>query len=268
MNPPSTDRRCATEPMDDLIRIAERIPSLDGRQAGVLLRRVARNAPGDTSIVEVGSWLGAGTAQLALGLRAREHADVRLHCFDRWTAQLGEVRKAARQGVRLKLFQDTLPYVRRTLEQFEVPLELHQGDVMRARWDGGPISVYVDDCCKQLPLFCHSLATFGPAWIPGETIVLLMDFSMDHQTFQRRFIAAAGRCFEPIELLDEAASRTPLAMFRYKNSLGTREWALVARGIRANPRRGETRARSSSIAARHPERAAFHRQDRPYRSDE
>ena len=180
---------------------------------------------GDTSIVEVGSWLGAGTAQLALGLRAREHADVRLHCFDRWTAQLGEVRKAARQGVRLKLFQDTLPYVRRTLEQFEVPLELHQGDVMRARWDGGPISVYVDDCCKQLPLFCHSLATFGPAWIPGETVVLLMDFSMDHQTFQRRFVAAAGRCFEPIELLDEAASRTPLAMFRYKNSLGPREWA-------------------------------------------
>lgn len=211
---------------------AARIPSKGGRKLGPLLQEAARRAPGGTAVVEAGSWLGAGTAQLALGIRDRKRPDVTLHCFDRWRASPDEVAAAARAGLRLRPFEDTLPHVRRTLEPFGVPIRFHQGDLEHARWDGGAISVYVDDASKQRPLFCHALATFAPSWIPGETTIFLMDFHYwrkskarareDEFQFQRRFIEAAGGCFEPIEV---PRTRTSLAMFRYKAALGAEVWA-------------------------------------------
>ena len=158
---------------------------------------MVRDAPGGTSIVEVGCWLGAGTAQLALGLREREREGrVLLHCFDRWQAQSVEIVKAAQKGVSVSVLENTLPRVQRTLEPFEVPIQFHQGDLMHARWEGSPISVYVDDASKTLPLFYHSLATFAPFWIPGETVILLMDFHLWEKTgvathqCQQRFVEA------------------------------------------------------------------------------
>ena len=42
-----------------LYELANRIPSMGGMKIGPVLRQVARDAPGGTSIVEVGCWLGA-----------------------------------------------------------------------------------------------------------------------------------------------------------------------------------------------------------------
>ena len=56
-----------------LHELAEKIPSMGGTEIGALLREAARNAPSNTAIVEVGCWLGAGTAQLALGIRERQN---------------------------------------------------------------------------------------------------------------------------------------------------------------------------------------------------
>jgi predicted O-methyltransferase YrrM len=61
--------------LDELELLASRIPSMGGTEIGAQLRRAARLAPANTAIVEVGSWLGAGTAQLALGVRDRPSAD-------------------------------------------------------------------------------------------------------------------------------------------------------------------------------------------------
>lgn len=216
----------------DLEDAVARIPSKGGRKLGPLLQEAARRAPGDTAVVEAGSWLGAGTAQLALGIRDRKRPDVTLHCFDRWRATPDEVASAARKGLRLRPFEDTLPHVRRMLEPFGVPIRFHRGDLEHARWDGGPISVYVDDVSKRLPLFCHALATFAPSWIPGETTIFLMDFhhwrkleagKAREYEFQQRFIEAAGDCFEPLEVRTKRS--TSLAMFRYKAALGAEVWA-------------------------------------------
>lgn len=215
--------------MIDLNAAAEAIPSMAGRKLGPALRRAAREAPSGTAIVEVGSWLGAGTAQLALGIRERERADVTLHCFDRWQARPTEIAKAARQGLRLAPLEDTLPRVRQALQPFEVPIHYHQGDLLQARWDGEPISVYVDDAAKELPAFCHSLATFAPSWIPGRTVVMLMDFHQWKKTgqpehaFQRHFVEAAGDCFEPLPI-EGRRRTTALAIFRYTAPLGTAAW--------------------------------------------
>lgn len=209
----------------ELEAIADQIPSMGGKKIAPLLRQATRNAPADTSVVEVGCWLGAGTAQLALGIRERQCAeDVSLHCFDQWKATPGEVEKAARWGVGLSVWEDTLPRVRRALEPFNVPIRFHKGDIRRSRWDGGPISVYVDDLSKSPSKFIRALLTFGPWWVPGETVIVLMDYDMWKKTgaaahkCQKHFVEANSNCFEPIEH-EAHAIKSSVAVFLYRQPI-------------------------------------------------
>ena len=116
----------------DLQERAERIPSMGGRKIGHVLQKVVVEAPTNTAIVEVGCWLGAGTAQLALGTREREDPNsVVLHCYDRWTASPNEVRKAAQAGVSIEEGADTLPFTQDMLEPFGVQIQFHKGRTVR-----------------------------------------------------------------------------------------------------------------------------------------
>ena len=190
----------------DLYGIADQIPSMRRRQIGRLVRKLARGAPANTSVVEVGCWLGAGTAQLALGLRARQGGgDVWLHCYDRWQASHVEVEKAARRGVHLSVGEDLLPRVRQALAPFNVPIRFHKGELLELGWSGGPISLYVDDTSTAPSLFYQALQTFGSSWVPGETVIVLMDSKFwrrttaDEYTLQKQVIESHCHCFEPIE---------------------------------------------------------------------
>ena len=172
------------------------------------------------SIVEVGTWLGAGTAQLALGIRERARpSEVALHCYDRWQANRSEITKAAGCGVHLAFEEDTLPRVRRTLEPFGVPVEYHKGELLGVRWDGGPISVYVDDAAKMPEAFLHALRTFGPSWVPGTTRLVFMDYDywrtgiLEHRC-QKAVVESNAACFERLEHIDLSH-----AVFRYMGAI-------------------------------------------------
>ena len=216
----------------DLKAVADQIPSMGGRKIGAWLRQAARDAPSNTSIVEVGCWLGAGTAQLALGIRERPcPKDVSLHCYDRWKATTSEVDKALRGGVNLSVGDDTLPWVRQALNPFNVPIRFHKGDVMVAGWQDGRISVYVDDVSKPPWRFFPALLMFGPWWIPGETVIVLMDY--DHwknsgefaHRCQKQFVEANRDCFEPLGHAGDGKSSG--AMFRYRkpvDSINSGKW--------------------------------------------
>ena len=205
--------------MDSLEALAQRIPSMGGHKLSGLLREAAAGAPSGTSIVEVGCWLGAGTAQLALGILDREdRTGVHLHCYDRWEANAAEVAKAAKADVHFSAGDDTLPLVDKFLQPFGVPISYHKGDILKATWNDGPISVYVDDAAKKPFLFNHMLKTFGPHWIPRKTILVLMDYSIWKKSalrehgWQMEFMESHQRHFEPVR-------RRGVAVFRYLRSL-------------------------------------------------
>ena len=205
----------------DLYAMANRIPSMGGREIGPVLRNLARHAPAGTSIVEVGTWLGAGTAQLALGIRERARpSEVALHCYDRWQANRSEITKAAGCGVRLAVEEDTLPRVRRTLEPFGVPVEYHKGELLGVQWDGGPISVYVDDAAQMPEAFLHALWTFGPSWVPGTTRLVFMDYDywktsgIPEHRCQKAVVESNATCFERLEHIDLSH-----AVFRYTEAI-------------------------------------------------
>ena len=202
---------------------AEKIPSMGGAQIGTTLRALVRNATPNTAIIEVGCWLGAGTAQIALGALERTDADVQIHCYDRWVANQAEVEKAAAKGLMLEINEDLLPYVRRFLKPFPYPIEFHQGDIRYASWEGPPISVYIDDASKTRRLFLHSLKTFSRHWIPGETVIVLMDYNMwrksgnPEHACQKEFIEAHPLSFEQIE-------NSLVSIFRYIRPVNVDDW--------------------------------------------
>lgn len=212
--------------LEQLYRVADEIPSMGGREIGPILREYTKAAPAGTAVVEVGCWLGAGTAQLALGIRERTTGSpLSIYCYDRWTANEPEVAKAALQGLSLEVGEDILPHTRRMLAPFGVPIQFLKGDLRKACWTAGPISVYVDDASKTPKLFLHSLGTFGPSWIPGETVIFLMDFDIWTKTgnaehrCQKEFIEAHPQSFERIPYPD-------VAVFRYSHPVNFTAWIM------------------------------------------
>ena len=209
----------------DLEAHAAGFPSMGGTLNGQLLRDMAARAPAGTAIVEIGTWLGAGTAQLALGLAGRADPPA-IHCYDMFEASAHEVEHAARDGFTLELGQDTSGHVRDALAPFGVPVVFHKGDFTRAAWDGGPIGVFVDDGSKWAEPFHRVLMAFGPHWIPGTTELALMDYEYWRRLpppkarpmmAQKIFMERHAAHFEPLGLDYPEGSTTRL--FRYRKAL-------------------------------------------------
>ena len=154
--------------------IANSIPSQGGREIGYYLKDVAYKSKGD--IVEVGAWLGAGTAQLCLGAIDGGN-NVTIHVYDRFTVNSTELKKAKKQGVNLKGIKDTLPIVKSYIDQFECDVKFYKKGIKSIKkYKGGKIGVYIDDASKRKENFDHVMKIFKPHFIHGETIVILMDF--------------------------------------------------------------------------------------------
>ncbi len=153
------------------------IPSMGGDKLKDFLEELLPRLTPNTSIVEVGVWLGAGTSQIASLLRqSGMDESIDIHCYDRWQASHSEAEKASKHGITIKAGDDTLPLVKSMLSSYVDIVHFHQCDLSTATWEGGAISLYIDDAAKNPELFYHVLKTFGPYWIPGKTIIILMDY--------------------------------------------------------------------------------------------
>lgn len=212
----------APQALDELSRKADSFPSMGGVELGPFLRRLGRDADPDAAIVEVGVWLGAGTAQIAYGLAERRlsgEPTPAIHAYDRFWASRSEVAKAAAAGVELDKGGDTAPWVAEALRPFGAEVFLHKGDLDLLSWSAGPIGVFILDAAKGPRQFRNMMRIFGPFWRPGRTTVVLMDYA--YYKFggkaefecQARFVEAHPDAFEPIDLGIEDPGT--MAAFRY-----------------------------------------------------
>lgn len=196
-----------------LIEAANALPSMGGREIGPELRRLASSVLPGQSILEVGCWLGAGTAHLALGARA---SGAPIHVYDRFKASADEVDKARRLvGLDLEEGQDTLPLVQENLARFEANIHWHRGDLRRARWVGGPIGLWVDDASKLPKVWAKSVGTFLPH-VPVGGHIVLMDYYFYEKAgrkyqCQENYMEHRARDFE---LISERPGGTTTAIFR------------------------------------------------------
>lgn len=189
------------------------IPDMGARRIGDFLEHHASHSTG--SIVEVGSWLGAGTVRLALGAVQSKQ---KLFVYDRWSASVQEQEKARLKGVDLEIGQNLLPLVRANVDPVGAEVEYVRGDIRKATFTGPPIGVYVDDAAKTEKLFLKVLNTFAPHWLDGALIVL-MDFYYFKKAgrrfeFQSQVVARFKDHFSPVDLPGQN-SNSSNAAFRY-----------------------------------------------------
>jgi len=156
-----------------LEKYAKQIPSMEGKKAGPIIREyVAKAAAG--SIVELGVWLGGCTAYVALGLHdAKKRAMI--HVYDRFNASPSEGLKADAQGLKLTVGMNTSGIFDQFLKPFDADIVKHIGDIKGKYWQGGPISILIDDASKRKPEFDHVRREFFPSIIKGG-ILFLMDY--------------------------------------------------------------------------------------------
>lgn len=184
----------------DPLGVARALPSMGGAEIGEVLIRYAARVPREQAIVEVGCWLGAGTAHLAIGAGPD---GPQIHVYDRFRIRPGEPEQAT--GYDLTPGQDTLPLVRRTLEHFPARVTFHRGDIRRARWTGKPIGLYVDDASKSRQAWNRVMWAFGRWLVPGGVMVL-MDFHFRPGMAQVAYMDARPNKYEIME--DRVAGTT------------------------------------------------------------
>ncbi len=148
------------------------IPSMGGEEIGAFLREQASKVKPGEAIMELGTFLGAGTIHLARGAAP----GVEVHAFDRFLARAHEIKIAKNFGVELAMNEDTLPRVILNMGKVSNRVTFHKVLMQDVAWTGAKIALYVDDVNKRGPAFLKALRTFSPFWIPGRTVLVLMDY--------------------------------------------------------------------------------------------
>jgi hypothetical protein len=201
--------------INELIELSERIPSMGGREMGKVYRRYIRDMDRGDDVVEIGAWLGAGTAQLALGIY--EHGkESTLHVYDRFTAKGKEIKKALNpsgykyaegigvdkkgESIKVKSGQNTLPIVRKLLSEFEkiADIKYYRGDIDNLKYKGGKIGILVIDAAKKSAQFKRIIKKLEPHLLPG-SIVFFMDYYYylykpnKELEYQRKYVEGSGK---------------------------------------------------------------------------
>ncbi len=153
------------------------IPAMSPPEVHEYLREIGKGWIGKGLAMEVGSWMGATSAALLDGLVEAGY-DQPFWAFDRWKANDSEVEKAAEQGVSIILGQDVAPIYHMNVSPIYENLHQIKGRVpWRFRlYSGDPIEFCIFDAPKKNPVFDHCINFVGQYFIPGVTVLGLMDY--------------------------------------------------------------------------------------------
>jgi len=156
---------------------ALKIPSMNWQTVKDKLREYAGQVNDGQVIVEIGTWLGACTAAMMLGVIDSGKKSIAIHMYDRFVTYTSQVEKAAKFGVELQSEKSYYEMVEKTLKPFEVSFIMHKGDIKSAKFNSQcKIGLFVDDASKKKDAFLHTIKTFSPYFIPKKTIVALLDY--------------------------------------------------------------------------------------------
>jgi hypothetical protein len=193
------------------------VPSMTPHYVHSYLRELGRGWSGRGCAVELGCWLGASTLALLSGLVERGY-DLPYYCHDFWRATDEQVRLA---GGQIIAGQDLLPLFLASVSPIYAGVVARPGDIARTvgRYDR-PVEICLLDAPKTDPLFSRCMGELEPCFVPGATVLGLLDYS-----FHRK-CPGDDRYLAPIRYVEERARRYELeaewpgqcscAFFRYR----------------------------------------------------
>jgi hypothetical protein len=143
------------------------------RQLFYWLTRHRFTGAGAGAVVELGCWLGAGTAALAAGLRD-QGSSARVVAVDRFRWNARHHPQMFDAG--LADGEDFEPLLRAHTRELEPWIETVRADLAEFRWDRGPIEILVVDAPKRRADVERFLEVFGPSLIPGRSLIAFQDY--------------------------------------------------------------------------------------------
>lgn len=192
--------------VEELEKHIEKIPSMGGRQIGHHIEEAVSKLKPDENIIELGTWLGAGTAQIAMALK-KQGKNNKIFTHDRFLVSSRQPLKAGREGVKLVDGQDSFPVARAFLEPFP-NIRIIKSEIKNVIYNHGKIGLYIDDACKQKERFKSAMRIFSPYFIPNKTILIMMDFYLFKNTrseshkYQYKFMKKRPDKFERIKKIE------------------------------------------------------------------
>jgi hypothetical protein len=206
------------------------IPAMSPPEVHQYLKEIGQSWTGAGAAVEVGSWLGATSAALLDGLVEAGY-DRPFWAFDRWRANESEVRKAAEWDVRLTLHQDLLPSYIKSVSKIYPNLQTIKGKVPWKfhSYSGDPMEVCLFDAPKRNPVFDDCIRFCEPHFIPGVTVLGLMDYyfyrsrrDVQENSDWKKFLAPVAfieKFSDHFTLLREFPENGSCAFFRYEKPI-------------------------------------------------
>lgn len=130
----------------------------------------------DGAIVDLGCWWGASTVALVKGIQRRNGLGV-VHAYDRfiWEDWMVPHVSGTAYATRLRVRDSFLPAFQEQTEPWEQWIVAHRADLVRERWQGGPIGLLVVDAMKTWPLLNGIACGFYGGLVPG-SVVIHQDF--------------------------------------------------------------------------------------------
>jgi len=208
---------------------ADTIPSMGGKELKKHIFKYVEGVKEKRSIVELGTWMGAATAQIALAL-LYYGKDNPVYTYDKFLVSGRQPLKAAKAGWEIHRRDDIYKTVVKILEPFDCDITVIKGIIQDVSYNREKIGLYIDDALKQEERFLKALKTFSPYFVPGETVCILMDYYLfekrrdkKHQ-FQYDFMQKHKDNFELIEDRIDSTYRPEEgkdegAVFLYKGGL-------------------------------------------------
>ena len=178
-----------TDPLRYLIRRPWRDVSLPSDAVGVptmlskserrLLYSLARDySEGDAAIVDAGCFLGGSTAALLAGIRDRPVAwnGPPLESYDLFRVEDFTIPKFFPDDGSVQVGESFRPRFDAHVSRFDLPHEVHEGDISRVGWSGGTIDVLFLDLLKSWETNDAVLRDFFPSLIPGRSVIVHQDY--------------------------------------------------------------------------------------------
>ncbi len=190
------------------------IPTMTTPPVHEYLEQLGSQWTGRGVAMELGCWLGASSVPLLRGL-VKAGYDKQFWAFDKWTANKQQVSMAKERGVNIKLGEALLSKYSRNVSPIYHRLTCIAGMIPStlAVYIGSQIEICIFDAPKCNPIFIDSIRALYKYWIPGVTILGLLDYNFyksKRQGYHRqiakaplRFIEENKECFQVIKKWDD-----------------------------------------------------------------
>lgn len=155
----------------------EGIPAMTSHQIHAYLEELGSQWTGQGTAVELGCWLGASARPLLKGL-VKAGYNQPFWAFDGWVATKDQLPKAKEQGVSLKLDQDLTDMFLNNVKDIYSKVKAVKGRIPNTFgvYSDDPIEICIFDAPKSEPVFTDTINAVSPYWIPGVTILGLLDY--------------------------------------------------------------------------------------------